>query len=608
MVFFAFLRVIFILYNQQELYTQDISFNEVLQTFYHSLVVDMATASYLMLITLVLLTAGSLLKPRLFMRINNIYVLLVIILFGFITAGELGIYPEWKTKLSAKALSYLRRPDEAFFSISSHLFFNLLGIAVFIAFLGWYAYRKSVIRNFSFQRVRILPSSIQLIVVAGLLFLGLRGGIGPIPVSPSSAYFSTKNFLNHTAVNTGFNLAISMLESNKFNYKSPFSFFNDNEAAAITKGLNDYPSDSTEHILTSGRPNIVILLMESWSADLIESLGGEPGITPRFKELEKDGILFTDFYASGGRSQQAIASLIGGFPATPYTTITENAEKYAQLPSLVKILNDMDYHTSFYFGGQLTYGNIKAFLYHNEFDKIVEQVDFEDDIPAGRLGVHDEFLFQRYINDYKDKKEPFFSIIFTLSSHSPYDQPMEEVLNWGGNERAFINSAYYSDSCLGAFFNKAKDLEWYDNTLFIVMADHSHNSYRNHKLESFNYHRVPLFFYGPVIKEEKRGVKIPKISQTADVTVTLLNQLGIPSEDFKWGKDLLNPYSPGYAYFELHYAFGWKQPDGAFVYGWEWDHYYQMEMSPATTPEQKQELKRKGKAYMQVLFKEFLDL
>lgn len=608
MIFFALLRIIFILYNQSELYYQDISDIELLGAFYHALVVDMATTSYLLAVSLLFIIAGSLWKSRPFTRAHNIYILLMVVIFGLITAGELGIYPEWKTKLSAKALKYLRRPDEVFFSISGHLFFSLLGTAVIIAFLGKYAYDRLVVRSFEINKSKIQTALITFVVIASLLFVGMRGGFGPIPVSPSAAYFSNKNFLNHAAVNTGFNLAISVIESNKFNYVNPFNYHSPDEAIDLTRGLNDYPKDSTVRMLDNKRPNIVVLLMESWSADLIESLGGEPGITPEFNKLEKEGVLFTDFYASGGRSQQAIASLIGGFPATPYSTITENPDKYAKLPSIVEIFDAEGYHTSFYFGGKLTYGNIRAYLYQNQFDRIIEQDDFEPSLPSGRLGIHDEYLFNRYLHDFRDQTEPFFSMLLTLSSHSPYDQPVQNALDWKGAESDFVNSAYYSDSCLGVFFEEARKTEWYDNTLFIIMADHSHNSYKGHSLESFPYHKVPLLFYGQVLKEPARGTRNPKISQTADVTVTLLNQLGITSEQFRWGKDLFNPYSPEYAYFELHYAFGWKRPVGEFVYSWDWDYYYQFKIDTAASQLEKEQLVDEGKAYLQLLFQEFIDL
>src|SRR5210317_57801 len=104
-------------------------------------------------------------------------------------------------------------------------------------------------------------------------------------------------------------------------------------------------------------------------------------------------------------------------------------------------------------------------------------------------------------------KQPFFSVVFTLSSHSPYDQPMEKVLDWGGSENEFINSAYYTDRCLGEYFRKASQQEWYDSTLFIILADHSHNSYRHWDVHSPNYRNIPLLLYGNVLKEENKGQK-----------------------------------------------------------------------------------------------------
>ncbi|MBV5337747.1 MAG: sulfatase-like hydrolase/transferase, partial [Deltaproteobacteria bacterium] len=126
-----------------------------------------------------------------------------------------------------------------------------------------------------------------------------------------------------------------MLDANKFNDESLFRFMKDEEASELTKAIHQVEKDSTVSILKVQKPNIVILLLESWSGDMIESLGGEAGITPEFRKLEKEGLLFTDFYASGNRSQQAMGSLFAGIPGLPITTITNHPEKYASLPSLV---------------------------------------------------------------------------------------------------------------------------------------------------------------------------------------------------------------------------------------------------------------------------------
>ena len=113
------------------------------------------------------------------------------------------------------------------------------------------------------------------------------------------------------------------------------------------------PKDSTLQILNIRRPNIVLFILESWSGDLIEDLGGEPGITPEFRKLQKQGILFDQIYASGSRSEQGMASIFGGFPAHPISSITVQPDKFVKLPSLIKDMKQVGYNTSYYFGGQL---------------------------------------------------------------------------------------------------------------------------------------------------------------------------------------------------------------------------------------------------------------
>ena len=209
--------------------------------------------------------------------------------------------------------------------------------------------------------------------------------------------------------------------------------------------MHEVQKDTTVYISKYERPNIVFVLLESWPGDVIESLGGEPGITPEFGKLVEDGLLFTKFYASGNRSQQANASIFSGLPAIPITTLSDYPEKYAAVPSLVKKLNSQGYFTSFYFGGELTYGNLKSFLVYNEFDLIVEGDDLSSDYPRGKLGVHDEAVFNQFSKELKLMNQPFFSTVFTLSSHSPYDYPGERPIDWIKIENKFVNSVHYSE-------------------------------------------------------------------------------------------------------------------------------------------------------------------
>jgi phosphoglycerol transferase MdoB-like AlkP superfamily enzyme len=336
-------------------------------------------------------------------------------------------------------------------------------------------------------------------------------------------------------------------------------------------------------------------------------MGATPGITPEFAKLEKDGLLFTRFYCSGNRSHEGIASLLGGLPALPYTTFTANPVKFPGLPSMVRIIRKEGYYSSFYYGGQLNYGNLRAYLHYNQIDKIVEESDIDLSIPRGRLGVHDEFMYKKHIEDLNKMTEPCFSVLFKRSSHSPYDYPMEPVIEWAGNENKFINSAYYADKCLGEYFRMASQQPWYENTIFIIVSDHGHNSYKNWRYESFEYHHIPLLFYGKALKDDFKGAKSDRIGDNSSLPKTILKQLNLPAEEFTWGYNLFNPYSKQFAYVVLNDGYMWKTTKGEIVYSMMWKYYYTKKFPEGTSQTAIDSFTREGKSYVEFLFQDFLD-
>ena len=516
--------------------------------------------------------------------------------------GETGLYSEWKTKLSYKALAYLRNPDEVFNSVSNSVFILLVATWISISVVLFWVYKRWFKFGFPVLKGKSLALLWHLPIWLVLIFLGIRGGLREIPITTSAAYFSGHNILNIVAVNPAYNLLVSTLDAQSFNKENLFKSMPNDVARQLVDELHQTDCDSTVSIIKIAKPNIVVILLESWSADLIESLGGEPGITPNFKNLEKDGLLFTNFYASANRSQQAIGSLFAGMPGLPITTITNHPEKYGSLPSMIRHLNDEAYHTSFYFGGQLIYGNILSYLIYNEFDLIVEGKDMPDNFPRGKLGVHDSYVLPWYANQLNALPEPFFSTVFTLSSHSPYDFPMDHMIQWPKLEKDFINSAHYTDQELGNFFRLAMQQPWYEQTLFLVLADHSHNTYRNHPIETFEYRKIPLLITGPVLNDSLRGMQFDLISGNTDVPATIMAQLGMDYQEFFWSKNLMNKCYRPFAYFETNEGLGFKTPDGHFVWNKKLDVYYQK----ALPREKEEQVVNQGKAYLQVWFEEFL--
>lgn len=602
LLYFALARAIFIIYHFHFFQVENATAGEVLSVFYHALPLDLATACYLLIIPFLLLAIQSFWSLRFLNIINKTYTYLMVVLYAFITGGEIGLYGEWKSKINVKALRYLENPLEVYNSTDSFTFLFLLIITLALIAAGIWSYYRFFYKNIR-RPARPLPAIIFVLITPVLLFLGLRGGWQEIPINQSRSYFSQKNILNLAATNNAFNLYISIFENARSLHSNPFSYYDPAAARSVTQELLTIEKDTTIHILNTTRPNIIMLIMESWSADLIGSLGGEAGITPSFAAREKEGVLFTEMLSSGSRSEQGMACIFGGFPAHALSAVTVQPDKFIHLPGLVKILKEQGYHTSFSFGGQLIYGNIKGYILNNGFDRVREGSDYPDNMVRGKLGVHDEYTMQQLIADLKTETEPFFAALFTLSSHSPYDQPMEDIFDWGDNERRYINSAYYSDRSLGQFFEAVRRQPWYDSTLFIIVADHSHNSYRNHPYHTIAYHRIPMLWAGPAIDSAYHGKQWFQPGSQADIPATLLAQMQLPHQQFTWSRNLFNPYSKKYRYFGFDNGLIWEEEKGAFSFDADRNDYHWQQ--PPMAPDDSVIIR--GKSYLQTLFQEYLD-
>lgn len=603
-LFFEILRIIYLIYNYRELQIEQVSLLEAISVFWYALKLDLATACYLIIIPYLLILIQSVYSKSWLGLVNKIYTGMIIFFYSLLITAELGIYEEWKTKLHYKALMYLNNPAEVYNSAETKTFFILLAIFLIIVIFSFWIYRKYFFSKIEATKFRLLNFVLLLIFLPPFIVLGMRGGLQEIPINQSQSYFSKKNILNLAAVNSAFNLYISVYENMGNMNKNPFTYYTEDEARNIVEEIYALKKDTSLSVLKTQQPNIVLIAMESWSATLIESLGGVAGTTPQFHELEKEGILFTQIYSPGSRSEQGMSSILAGFPSHPISSITVQPDKFVHLRTMTHVLKEKNYSSSFYFGGQLIYGNIKSFIIHNGFDKIDEVYDFPDEL-KGKLGVHDEFVFARQLEELNTETEPFFSMIFTSSTHSPFDMPMEKKIEWGDDLNMYLNSAYYTDQSLGNFIKAAKNEAWYDNTLFIVVADHSHHSYTHDPYHSKEYHQIPLLLFGEVIKEEYRGIQIDKLGSQTDLIGTLFPQLGLASElkNFPWSKNLLNPYTPEFAYIAFEEGIGWVRPVGDFFYDNQLDYYYHN-----TIPEiYNDSIVKEGKAFLQYLFQHYME-
>lgn len=604
LVLFASMRIVFVMKYWSLVAVDEIPFGEIMKGFWSALPLDIATASFMLALPAIYMFVSYAIDKETLFAPLRWYFYLMVAVYNLAAFGDIGIYGEWRTKLSYRALLYLQNPSEVINTAETeHTLLLIVLWSVFTVLFCW-LYTKLVEPDFTESEEKedykpnVYVLSGSFVLVLGMLFLGMRGGLNEIPITSSKVYYSSHKFANEMCVNPAYYLVENILNSKKVETRAHFNYMDMESAKRRTESLHAFACDSTVNILKIERPNIVVILLESWSADLIESLGGEPGITPNFRELEKDGLLFTNIYASANRSQHAMSSLFGGLPGMPVTTITNHPDKYYAVPSLVKKMDSIGYHTSFYFGGELNYGNILSYLRYNEFDEIIEGKDINEGFFKGKLGYHDTDVMPWYVEQLSRYEQPFFSTLFTQSSHSPYDYPkIFEEIEWPAIEKQYVNSGYYTDIAIGMFMEKAKQQEWYDSTLFVFVADHSHATYRNHRMESFDHHKIPMLIYGEPLQDSLRGMTFDKICGNTDLPATILAQLGMKHDEFIWSKDVFGKCYKPFAFFELNNGLGWKTPEGEFVYS-NTGVYIKNTLPEAV----RDSIVKDGKAYMQYHF------
>jgi phosphoglycerol transferase MdoB-like AlkP superfamily enzyme len=185
------------------------------------------------------------------------------------------------------------------------------------------------------------------------------------------------------------------------------------------------------------------------------------------------------------------------------------------------------------------------------------------------LNYYDEDLYKIFLKKINKTKEPFMHCAFTGSTHSPYDFPRKNSKKWNGSEAAFMESMYYADKCLYDFLTQAKTKPWYNNTIFVLVADHGHAAPEIQNPSVSAFFKIPLLIYGEPLKKEYQGKKIEKVGSQSDIARTIAYQLKGDAEQFKWSKDLLNPQAPEFALHTVIRGYGWVSKQGNFTYNFD---------------------------------------
>lgn len=485
----------------------------------------------------------------------KIYSVFLIVLLSFLVVADLELYTAWGFRMDATPLMYFKSPGEMLATISTAPVVELTLIFLFICFIF------ILLLRFFNLRLNILPGRtnwlnvVLAVFFVSVLFIPIRGGIQKIPLNISDAYFSDDLYADHAAINLPWNIMFSILNRN--DAKNPYNYFPKKEAKKLVAALymNERPGVS---ILTTDRPNLIFIIMESFTAKLVGSLGGIKGVTPRLDSIASEGLLFTNIYAAGDRSEKGQAAILSGYPNQAINSIIKSPNKTRHLPALVRTLGSYGYTCCYTYGGELEFANIKSYLINTGYKDMISKYSFPVDERTTSWGVHDQYVFNRFYDDLKKQKQPFFATIFSLSSHEPYDVPLKHFTGTDEVSR-FENAVYYADSVLGDFIQKMKAGPLWENSLVVIVADHGHPFPGNDPVDAPSKFHIPLVFTGGALM--KKGIVSTVGSQT-DIATTILDQMRIPTEDFSWGNNLLDSARNSFAFYDFNNGFGWVTKSG----------------------------------------------
>ncbi|MFM6953776.1 MAG: LTA synthase family protein [Sphingobacteriaceae bacterium] len=604
LIFFFLDRLLFVLYYAQKF--NGLALGEQIGPFYHGLRLDFSMAGYISLLPLLFYIFLWFFPKIPFSTIFlKAYTYLLLGLFSFGSIANMLVYKEWGTKLNFRALEFaLDSPGETIASslsspiaLAGLLFVLLLGSSLAIAhyFLRF---------NMPNSNQVALKKGISAFGLITITFLLIRGGWQLTPVNQSMSYFSPTPIVNHASVNTFWNLMHDISKNIK-GQENPYHYLPEHTAKELVEELYRIDKSGNTAILSTSKPNVVLIIMESFTADLVKGLGGLANTAPELEKLSKGGLSFSNIYASGDRTDKGIIAILSGFPSQAIRSVIKEESKQEKLPALSQTFKNRGYATSFYYGGETEFFGMKSFVLFHQFDQVTGKEAFQSEDMNSKWGAYDEKVYEKQLADLKNTEEPFFSTLLTLTNHEPFELPGNAKFPGTDVKEKFKSTAFYADSCLGAYIAQAQKQPWYKNTLFIVVADHGHRLPLD-KYENWhpNRYRIPLVFFGDVLKPKFRGTIISKYGGQTDIARTLCTQVQANASPYVWSKDLLNKNSKEFGFYDWDNGFGIATPSQTISF----DNVgktitYQKD---AGKTEETKRLEKVGKAYLQEVYANYL--
>lgn len=527
--------------------------DHLLEIYGYGLKYDLSICSTLFSIPLLLCLITNYLKriPVFLILIQRILLCLNITILFLLEITTPPFILEYGVRPNHIYIEYLIYPKEVIATLySGHLIEGIICI-LSTAILSYFAFKLSGRLFKNYQTLALKNTIILSLCMPVLFFVCIRGSvIDHKPLNPSNATFCSDPLANSIPVNSAFNVFYAFRHLNDSEIKSSEIYAFDTKENVLAN-LESFSKRNTAvskdeqcrinqiifpAISNIPKRNVVLILEESLGARYVKSLGGE-NVAVNLNKLKDQGWWFENMYATGHRSVRGIEAVTASYPPGPLASMVKISH-ITPLTTLSLIYKKLGYQTDFIYGGESHFDNMRQYFLNNGVDNITEQKNYNSPLFKGSWGVSDEDLFNR-ANDtfvkYHAEGKPFCTVIFSSSFHDPFDIP-EGKVNLDGistDDPKRLLGARYADYALGKFFEKAQQEDYYNNTVFIVIADHDS---RVRGIGSFpikNFH-IPALIISPDISPviDKRTVS------QIDILPTILSITGVSGEFPLLGQDL----------------------------------------------------------------------
>jgi phosphoglycerol transferase MdoB-like AlkP superfamily enzyme len=502
-------------------------------TFLYGLRMDTIATSILLVIPLLVMSFTPNMVKGFADKFLRYYFLSVILIAIYIESATFPFFAEYDVRPNYKFVEYLEYPKEVFSMIIADYPFELIFTFLLMVIAG-YLYIKEF--KPTFLKVFNLPylKRVALFLPFGLLiFLGIRSSFGHRPANITDAMFSKNRVINEITKNSLHSIGYAVYANKKYStdVKKLYGEMQMQEALKrVKKRLNINSNSSTSplsrvektHFKTKNPKNLVIFLQESLGYQFYK----DKNITPNLNRLSHEGIFFTNLYSNGTRSIRGIAGMVSGNFSIPGKGVLKRNLSQEGFFTISSLLKPLGYKTSFFYGGESRFDNMKGWFLGNGFDLIFDQEKFKNPKFVGTWGVCDEEVEAKaneyYKNLYKNGTK-FASIIFSTTNHTPFDFPDNKIeLLKNVKKKSVQNAVKYADFAIGDFIKRAKKEPYYKDTIFVIVADHNIRVYGDDVVP------VNMFQIPALILADKLEPKFyDKLSTQPDLLATAIDLMGI---------------------------------------------------------------------------------